>query len=264
MKLSADVKKAIFIHASDVYPEECCGVIVNDQYIACRNVAPTIYDKIGKVKQDKTTNFEIHPEDLANAEDMGSIQAYVHSHPDGTTRATELDLHQIELHKKPWFICSFPDWDITEYQPYGYTAPLLGRNFFHGWQDCYSLVLDFYQRELDITLPNFKRDDAWWENKENVSLYVENYRSAGFYQVESPQYGDVLICRVGRTEHPNHAVIWLGDRWHFKSEDTPACVGNSLILHHMYDAKSIREVYGHEWQSRTVLILRHKDHVKDD
>ncbi len=42
----------------------------------------------------------------------------------------------------------------------------------------------------------------------------------GFYEVKEPQYGDMLVCNVGRTEHPNHAVIWLGDQWQLKSEES--------------------------------------------
>ncbi|MQZ18815.1 C40 family peptidase, partial [Acinetobacter baumannii] len=162
MKLTAKTKKAIMAHADECYPLECCGVIVDKQYIACRNIA------------EQSDQFEIHPEDLANAEDQGEITAYVHSHPDGTTRASELDLIQIELHQKPWVICSYPDLDFQVYEPFGYRAPLVGRNYFHGWQDCYALIRDFYSRELGVELMDFERKDAWWEDKDHPSLYLEN------------------------------------------------------------------------------------------
>lgn len=150
-------------HADACYPFECCGVIVDKQYIPCRNIS------------NQHDQFEIHPEDLAIAEDQGNIVAFVHSHPDGTTRASELDLVQIELHKKPWVICSYPELDFCVYEPKGYKPPLVGRNYFHGWQDCYALIRDFYIRELGIELMDFKRDDAWWEDKDHPSLYLENY-----------------------------------------------------------------------------------------
>ncbi|MDM8440250.1 NlpC/P60 family protein, partial [Acinetobacter baumannii] len=104
-----------------------------------------------------------------------------------------------------------------------------------------------------------QRDDAWWEDKDHPSLYLENYEKAGFYEVESPQYGDMLVCRVGRTEHPNHAVVWLGDNGQLKSEQTETCIGSTLILHHPYNRKSVREIYGQQWKDRTVKILRHRD-----
>ncbi|ENW92743.1 C40 family peptidase [Acinetobacter dispersus] len=247
MRLTKKIKNAVEAHAKECYPRECCGVIVNREYIPCRNIA------------ESNDQFEIDPVDLAAAEEEGEISAYVHSHPDGTTTASELDLKQIELHGKPWLICSYPDLDFQVYKPNGYRAPLLGRNYFHGWQDCYSLIRDFYERELGINLIDFQRADAWWEDPEHASLYLENYQKAGFYEVDSPQYGDMIICRVGRTEHPNHAVIWLGDKDVLRSEETEPCFGNSLILHHPYGRKSVREIYGKQWLDRTVKILRHHE-----
>lgn len=247
MKLKAKLKKAIQVHAEQCFPLECCGVIVNDTYIACRNIA------------ENDQQFEIHHKDLAKAEDLGEIQAYVHSHPNASAQASELDLHQIELHEKPWVICALPDVEFQIHQPFGYKTPLVGRDFHHGWQDCYALIRDFYSRELDIELLNFERDDRWWESKDHASLYLDNYEKAGFYEVSEPQYGDMLICKVGRTEHPNHAVIWLGDNGALKSEQTEACIGSTLILHHLYERKSVREIFGQQWSERVVKIVRHRD-----
>ncbi|MBJ9984423.1 C40 family peptidase [Acinetobacter sp. S40] len=248
MKLAAKLKKQIVKASAEHYPFEMCGVVIAGEFIQCENVS-----------DDAQNHFEISPLELARLEDRGEIQAYVHSHPDGTATASPLDKHQIELHGKTWIICAYPDIEIQAYEPCGYKAPLIGRNYHHGWQDCYSLVRDFYGRELNIILPDFERSDLWWESKNNKSLYLENYEKAGFYEVDSPQYGDMLVCKVGRTEHPNHAVIWLGDKWEFKSEKAEQAIGNTLILHHPYNQSSKREIYGHNWQERTVKILRHKD-----
>ena len=247
MKLTAKLKKSILAHAEQCFPLESCGVIMNDTYIACRNIA------------ENDQQFEIHHKDLAKAEDSGEIQAYVHSHPNASAQASELDLHQIELHEKPWVICALPDIEFQIHQPFGYKAPLVGRDFYHGWQDCYALIRDFYSRELGIHLMNFERDDRWWESKDHASLYLDNYENAGFYEVNEPQYGDMLICKVGRTEHPNHAVVWLGDNGALKSEQTEACIGSTLILHHLYERKSVREIFGQQWSERVVKIVRHRD-----
>ena len=245
MKLTAKLKKSIQTHAAEAYPAECCGVIVNKTYIPCRNIS------------DNKDQFEIHHEDLAKAEDLGEIQAYVHSHPNASARASEIDLIQIELHEKPWVICAYPDIEFQVYEPCGYRAPLVGRNFHPGWQDCYSLVRDFYERELGIKLIDFERHDKWWLDKKHPALYLDNFGKAGFIEVSEPQYGDVMLCRMGRTEHVNHALIWLGDNGMLKSEKTDPCIGSTLILHHMYDAKSIREIFGPQWQERVVKVVRY-------
>ncbi|MGY5394568.1 C40 family peptidase [Acinetobacter sp. NigerLNRRAM0016] len=247
MQLSATIKHAVIEHAAQVYPQECCGVIVSGIYLPCRNVA-------GELNQ-----FEIHHEDLANAEDMGEIQAYVHSHPNASARASELDLIQIELHQKPWVICAYPEVEFQVYEPFGYQPALVGRNYYHGWQDCYALIRDYYQREHNITIPDFERIDRWWEDPAHESLYLDNFTKAGFYEVDTLQRGDVLICRVGRTEHPNHAAVYLADDGKLQSEQNEPCIGSALILHHPYGRKSVREIYGAQWQERVVKIVRHQD-----
>lgn len=245
MKLTAKIKKAILKDAEKCFPKECCGVIVDGSYIACRNTS---------AHQDQ---FEIHPKDLAKAEDLGEIQAYVHSHPNATARASELDLHQIELHQKHWVICAYPDVEFQVHEPFGYKAPLVGRDYHHGWQDCYSIVRDFYEREFNLKLIDFERQDKWWESKNNESLYLDGFEKAGFVEVGHIQYGDVLLCKVGRTEHVNHAVIYLGDKPILKSEETTALVGGPFILHHPYGRKSCREIYGPQWQERVAKVVRH-------
>lgn len=261
MQLSNKIKEDIIFHAKQCYPNECCGLIVGNEYYPCSNVAKN------------KNQFEINPIDWAKAEDYAhekqtTINAIVHSHPDATTKASDLDLMQVELHGLPWVIVSYSELEFADksdfavYYPCGYQAPLLGRNYYHGIQDCYSIVRDFYQRELNISLNDFKRDDAWWENKNNPSLYMENFQQEGFFEIDKNQdlkYGDIILCRVGRTEHINHALIWLGEHGHFKSESTEPCTGNMLILHHPYGRKSIREIYGYYWQQRTALIIRHQN-----
>ena len=247
MKLTAKLKKAITLHASETYPNECCGVIVNDEYMRCNNIA------------DNQNDFEIDPHDLIEVEQIGDIQAYVHSHPDASARASDLDLLQIELHNKTWVICAYPDVEFQVYEPCGYKAPLVGRNYVHGYQDCYTLVRDFYSREMGINIPNFERVDKWWEDENHAPLYLDNFEKAGFYEVEQPQYGDVLICKIQPTFHANHALIWLGDNPNLKSEDTVPCIATSLVLHHPYNRPSVREVFGEKGMRRVVKIVRHKD-----
>lgn len=247
MQLTDEIKAAIQAHAAECFPAECCGLIVNNAYVPCRNISK------------HADQFEIHPNDLAAAEDLGEIQAFVHSHPNASARASELDLLQIELHQKPWVICAYPDIEFQVYEPCGYRAPLVGRNYIHGIQDCYSIVRDFYERELGVYLPDYEREDAWWESKESKSLYLDGFGEAGFVEVNDLQYGDVMLCRVGRTEHVNHAVIWLGDNGLLKSEQTEACIGSALILHHPYGRKSVREVFGHQWQERVVKVVRYEN-----
>ena len=246
MNLSHKLKTDIEAHAKACYPKECCGVVVNGIYIPCRN---------DSIKPE--SSFVINQVDKDRAEDLGLIEAYVHSHPDATHFPSDYDKIKIELSEKPWIICSYPNPQFSVTEPCGYKPPLIGRNFYHGWQDCYSLVRDFYSRELNIEIPNFDREDKWWENSVGPSMYTDNFEKAGFQQVQDYKYGDVLLFSV-RSDHSNHAGIYLDMQPNLVSEQSAPYVGGPLMLHHFYGRKSNRELINNFWQSRCTHVLRHR------
>lgn len=245
--LTAKIKKAINTHANAEYPRESCGVIVGKEYIPCTNIAAD------------DAQFEIDPIDLVGASKEGKIKAYVHSHPDGSCQPSMPDRVQMNLHGLPWIISNGTECAI--HKPDGYQAPLLGREYHHGLMDCYSLVKDYYQRELGITLNDYERTDAWWENKDSKPLYVDNFKKEGFVEVDTIQKHDIILCRLGRTEHVNHALVFIGDGT-LKSERTDDVIGDSLVLHHPYNRESLREIYGDNWMRRAAIIIRHKSLIK--
>ena len=249
MRLNKALKNAITEHAWAEYPNECCGLIIDGEYQPCVNVSP-----------DPANSFEIDPSQLID----DNIQAIVHSHPNGSAEPSEIDKVQMGLHGVDWVIvglgvhsddeqyCS-----IKSHKPKAYQAPLIGREYYHGTQDCYSLVRDYYERELGITLPDFPRVDSWWEDESHEPLYEQNFGKAGFLQVHDLQKHDIILCRVGRTHHVNHALIYLGDG-KLKSEKAPKVMGDNLVLHHPHGRLSVREIYGESWQKRTAMIVRYK------
>ena len=245
--LTKSIKKAIISHANRDYPREACGVIVGKEYIPCKNVAAD------------DAQFEIDVMDLVGAEKEGKIKAYVHSHPDGTTAPSQPDRVQMNLHGLPWVITNGSEMAIHE--PDGYQAPLLGREYHHGLMDCYTLVMDYYQRELGITLNDYERQDCWWESKDSKPLYVDNFKKEGFVEVDTIQQHDLILARLGRTAHVNHALVFIGDGT-LKSEPTEDVIGDCLVLHHPYGRDSIREIYGEQWQRRAAMIIRHKSLIK--
>lgn len=245
--LTKSIKAAIIDHAKAEHPRESCGVIVGKEYIPCKNIAAD------------DAQFEIDPMDLVGAEKKGGIRAYVHSHPDGSTEPSMPDRVQMNLHGLPWVIANGSEMAIHE--PDGYQAPLLGREYHHGLMDCYTLVRDYYQRELGITLNDYERQDCWWESKDSKPLYVDNFKKEGFVEVDTIQKHDLILARLGRTEHINHALVFIGDG-ELKSERTEDVIGDCLVLHHPYGRDSIREIYGEAWQRRAAMIIRHKSLIK--
>lgn len=103
MKLTKKLKQAILNHASREKPRECCGFIVSNAYVPCRNIST---DPEG---------FEIDPCDIVKTERLGDIQAIVHSHPHGTADASEMDKRQMALHGLTWVIVG-KDGDFSTYE----------------------------------------------------------------------------------------------------------------------------------------------------
>lgn len=242
--LTAKIKKAINAHALAEYPRESCGVIVNKEYIPCKNIAAD------------DAQFEICPYDLVGASGEGKILAYVHSHPDGTCEPSMPDRVQMNLHGLPWVITNGSE--VALHKPDGYQAPLLGREYHHGLMDCYSLVKDYYKRELSITLNDYERDDEWWADAKSKPLYLDNFKREGFFEVNTIQKHDAILCKLGRSEHINHALVFIGDGT-LTSEPTDAVISDCLVLHHPYNQQSLREMYSEQWQRRAAVIIRHKD-----
>lgn len=235
-------REAAIQHAIAAYPKESCGLVLDENgvelYVPCENRAA-----------DRNSHFVISAEDYAQIEDRGQIKAVVHSHPDAHQRPSEADQVACEHSGVPWYIFAIHKNDdgvvalfgeaVTS--PKGYEAPLVGRMFAYGILDCYTLIQDYYKRELGITLDDFEHLDHHWEH--GVSMYLDHYESQGFTPVPNPkelEVGDIIIMQI-RSKVPNHAGVYIG---------------NGLFLHHLYGRASTRDVYGGHWKDATRLIIR--------
>lgn len=232
-------------HGLAEYPREACGLVCivkgRERYMRCRNLASSAAEQ-----------FILSPEDYANADEQGEIIAVVHSHPDVAARPSEADRVACEASGLPWLIVSVcRDLDappvageIHQFHPCGYEAPLVGRSFHHGVLDCYTLIRDFYARELGVALPDFERSDGWW-NDGHSHLYMDNFRAAGCQPIAEGtplERGDIILMAIrSGNDTPNHAGVYLGD---------------GLMLHHMYGRLSSRDVYGGWYRECTRLVVR--------
>lgn len=232
-------------------PYEMCGALLTNGEV--------FFVELENSHPDPENYFRICAEELPEIEKKGDILAFVHSHPRGSTAMSALDAYSSHLHNKPFIIVSH-DYQV-EWHDVPHQAPLVGRDFIPDVLDCYTLIRDYYARELSIDIPDFERTDKWWENEESASLYIEGFPKAGFVQVpkEDLKRHDVLLVRMGDTKHVNHALIYLGDDGTLKSEETPPCIGKTLYLHHLYGKKSVRKILGGELFSRCEYVLRHGD-----
>lgn len=225
------IKPSIISHAESANPREACGVIVNNIYVGCRNVA-TEHDQ-----------FQMHEEDYASAEDSGEIQAIVHSHPYTAPDPSQADLVGCEASGLPWVIVNIPVGHHRVIYPQGYRAPLLGREWAYGVLDCYALVRDYYKERLNIDLPDYPREGYWWERGEEK--FASLFPDAGFVRVDLPQVHDVLLMQF-ESNVSNHVGVYSAD---------------NRMMHHLLDNPSTEVVYGGHWRKHTTHVLRHKSLV---
>ncbi|QEA10905.1 tail assembly protein K [Bordetella phage vB_BbrS_PHB09] len=248
--------EAIRAHAIAAYPRECCGLVVRvgraERYLACDNQA------------DSGGHFMIGGDDYAAAEEMGAVIAVVHSHPDEAAEPSEADRVTCETSGVPWVILEVRGdgegqavtGEIRSIVPVGYRAPLVGRPFFHGVLDCYAVIRDWYSRERDIQLPDFEREDGWWNG--DRELYLENFAAAGFHKLaagEVIQTGDVVLMQH-MSKRINHGGLYLGAA-RLKTEVCDTHFMSDAMLHHLYGRPSEIVVYGGQWLEATHAVLRY-------
>ncbi len=221
-------------HAAREYPRESCGLVVHqhgrDTYWPCRTIPGGPGDE-----------FQAAPGDLAAAEDAGQVLAAVHSHPDQTVpRPSPADVEHCDHSGIPWHVIGCPSGRLVTIQPARDVPPLEGRQFVHGTTDCYGLCRDYYRLQHGIVLPDYPREDGWWDR--GMSLYLDWFADAGFVEVSGPpEPGDALLMQVA-ARVPNHAAVYLG---------------NDRILHHLHGRLSRVEPWGGDWRKRTIKVLRY-------
>lgn len=228
------IKEQLIEHAKTEYPRECCGVVVvfkgRYKYVACRNISEYISD------------FDIHPEDIIAAEELGEIVAICHSHPNAQPEPSQADLVGCEVSGIPWIIVGYPNTGIKQIEPCGYKAPLIGRKFVDGVHDCYGLARDYYKETLNINLPNPKRCAK--EVNSGKIITLENIEAMGFNIVDMKDMREHdAILMQNASDIINHIAVYLG---------------NNIILHQCLGRVSSKDVYGGYWLKNTRYAVRHK------
>jgi proteasome lid subunit RPN8/RPN11 len=227
---------AALTHAKAAFPAESCGLVViikgEETYWPCKNVS--------KYPEQL---FTICPQDYAIAEQAGEVVGIVHSHPTTPAIASNADKVAAEKTGLPWHVVNPQTLMWSTYTPCGYMAPLIGREWVWGVQDCWTLVRDWYG-EQGVELPD-------WERPVNpldfikAPMFDSCWPTAGFRELrddEELQPGDALLMAIQSNNGLNHCGVYIGD---------------GMVLHHLRGRLSSRDIYGGWLLKCTGRRLRH-------
>jgi len=227
--------------AAASYPHEACGLVVSvgkkPKFIECENI-----------DGDPRNFFTISAVDYVKARKEGEIVAVWHSHCEIAPKPSEKDIAGCNNGGVPWIIIGIKKTEAgfifegpTIIEPDDTPVDYIGRPYFYGIYDCYSLVQDYYRREHGIVLRDYPRIDQWWHK--GYDFFSESFKQEGFVKLidVEPRKGDVFLMQI-EAEVVNHVAIYLGD---------------DMMLHHQHKRLSRRDVYGGHWAKHTIHHVRH-------
>jgi proteasome lid subunit RPN8/RPN11 len=219
-------------HAAACQPMESCGVIVADGAFL---PVPNLANEHGHFIMDRRAFCHINI--------SRKVTAIVHSHVAYPAVAGETDRVMCEKSGLPWIIVSWPDGHWCSIEPEGFEAPLVGREWAWGSNDCFGLMRDALKAFTGIVVPDYDRDWMFWRDGGND--IVEKFASTGYVAMPKgtkPRQCDVFAMAF-RGDVVNHLAMFLEP---------------DKILHQLYRQLSVRELYGGVWLERTRLHLRHE------
>lgn len=229
------------------YPNEACGLVYSDDkgkphFVECKNASIS-----------PQHHFLIDPNEYLQVCELGEVVACWHTHCETEPVASSADKQGCKNTQVPWLIGAiFKDGDKFNFKGLtlvevddGFEMPLLGRPYSFGVFDCFSLMRDYYKRELDIELPELPRCERVWTSEPDymAKMAEKRFDLVRMPEGATPQIGDLFFIQTG-LEGADHIGIYLGD---------------DRILHQMRDRLSRRDIYGGSyWQEHTLSHWRHK------
>lgn len=237
------IKRQIKAHALETPSLECCGLLIASHKDKSLEIV-----RSPNLAEEKHHRFSLSSSHYLKASLAGDIIAIYHSHPEGED-FSEFDLVNSELNKIKYILYCVKSNTFKDYVPNGYTNPYYGREFHLGKQDCYSLGIEYYKKELNIDLKNYHRDYDW--SRDNPNSYLERHENEGFKiifkgvveDLSILKKHDAILMKLLGKKNPTHAGIYMG---------------GGLILHHQLNCYSRIEEYSQIFRNRTTHILRHE------
>ncbi len=235
--MNITIKNLIRYHAMEDEENEICGIVyrAKDKLFIhkCQNIAI-----------DKTEEFEIDSEEFISCYNKGEIVYIYHSQhsnafsEEDIIRANELIIPLILFNPKTDY--------FSVYYPPDYKPDYIGREFIWGFNDCYTLIREYYRREYLIPLSDYDADEGY--ELTGQDKIVNNFEKEGFSKIDikNIEKGDLIAFKIHK-DYPTHLAIYMG---------------NNMILHQLFNCQSRIENLSENWVKRILFGLRHKNNLK--
>lgn len=240
--MNTKIKKSIIDMARAAPQEEICGLIyttkTSTHAYPCANIA-----------QDKTSSFEIDPQDYIKVRQLGDPIGVYHSHPKGKAVFSEEDIAAAQELSLPLYLYAVETDQWIGYIPPTYIVPLTGREFRWGTDDCLEVVRIYYRQNRSVYMTDYDRDESF-QNAEECAI-TKHIADEGFYEVPGKgpiKEGDVLLFKTPGTAYPHHLGVF---------------VGKSRVLHHPLNMLSRIDSLNDAWIKRLDKVLRYGGKVNE-
>lgn len=208
IKLNSQQKQKIKEHTLKCFPEEMCGILLEDDFISLKNSS-----------ENPTEHFKISALSIAPYL-KENIIAVVHSHCYNKSKPAILDVRtptvkDIAEQKKseiPWLITGTEGENVLEtiQIPRERSQEYLNRPFIWFINDCYTLVQDYYYFELNITLPDASSTKDYKSSRNSnkpFQPYIKEYGFSETTDITNMQNGDLILIDNGLASE-NHLGIY--------------------------------------------------------
>lgn len=249
--LTENLKKQIKKHSELDETIECCGFV-----IFSNSEKELINYPCQNTSVNPSQSFKIDPVEYIEAKQIGQILAIYHSHPDtegNLLEFSELDKKTSENLNLPNILYLLKTEEFLTYVSCGYENPYVGRPYCLGVFDCFTLVQDYFKRELNVDISDVNHSLRMIDNfnllkfmpAQTIKDFIINHCiQNGGIEVDKNNIKkhDVIIVTADNTEFPLHNMIYLG---------------NNLVLHQPR-GDSLMENYDDRLRKKTVFVFRHK------
>lgn len=236
--LNRQIQDFIQNHAKADFPKEACGIIVEKDSAA-------IAIKCDNMSINPEESFLLSIPQVKKFAQNFKIVGYYHSHPKDNP-VGDIDIMVSEKTKLNCIMFNCVTNQFSEYIPKGIFISYLNRPFLYGIFDCLTLIIDYYQNQLNLKVNDIDhphRINPYLGKDVKAPILKEHFINNGFQEAGTLKKHDVILTKTYQMKTPTHCLVYLGE---------------NKILHHPAGQFSLKEEYNNSLKQRAVHILRHK------